>query len=278
MPTASAPERPITSDGARLRADSDGLIFELVGLDFAHNSGTKNELKIFSGLSEPFRRGEIVSLLGPSGCGKTTLFDIIAGIHKPLGSSLRWHSENVRLGYLFQEYPFLPQSTVYKHLAFPLLMAGQGGAEIRAEVEAWLDRVGLKEYRSYPISCLSVGMKARVALATVLISRPQLLLLDEPFRALDLETRVQMWGHLKTSQKAGGFTTLLVTHDLNEAIALSDRVLIFSRTPSSIIARLPLPFDADLDPVQRLATREAGELHQRLWAGLRQALRVEAET
>lgn len=268
----------MTSGSLCYQADLDGLVFELNGLNFAHNAGSSNELKIFNGLSEAFGRGEIVSLLGPSGCGKTTLLDIIAGIYKSPGNGLHWHTESVRIGYLFQEYPFLPQSTVYKHLAFPLLMAGRAGVEVRGEVEAWLRRVGLKEYSSYPIDCLSVGMRARVALATVLINRPQLLLLDEPFRALDLETRVRMWDHLKASQQAGNSTVLLVTHDLNEAIALSDRVLIFSRTPSSIIARVSLTFDANLNPVQRLATCEAGELHHQLWAGLRHALREEAET
>jgi ABC-type nitrate/sulfonate/bicarbonate transport system ATPase subunit len=261
---------------ARSQLGSDGQIFELADVEFTYNVGMANELRVFSGLSESFRSGEFVSLLGPSGCGKTTLLDIIAGIYQPTCGSLRWYADGLRLGYLFQDYPFLPQSTVGKHLAFPLLMAGRETADIRREVDSWLDKVGLSDYSSYPIRSLSVGMKARVALATVLIASPQPLLLDEPFRALDLETRVQMWGHLKGSQAAGSRVTLLVTHDLNEAIALSDRILIFSRTPSRIIARVTMPFDPALDPLRRLATQEAGEIHQQLWAGLRRALTREA--
>lgn len=268
-------ELPTVVNGARQEDDLNGLIFELAGIEFAYNAGSTDELKIFAGLSEPFKCGEFVSLLGPSGCGKTTLLDIIAGISEPTGGSVQWHLQNIRLGYLFQEYPFLPQGSVHKHVAFPLLMSGEASSYITAEVDSWLRRLGLADYHSYPISSLSSGMKARVALATVLIGCPQALLLDEPFRALDIETRVETWRQLKALREAQTCATLLVTHDLNEAIALSDRVLIFSRPPVRVVARVAMPFASACEPMQRLASPEAAQVHQELWAGLRQALITE---
>jgi NitT/TauT family transport system ATP-binding protein len=252
--------------------DKENPLFQLVNLEFSHNDGSRDGLRVFSGLNERFNCGELTTILGPSGCGKTTLLDIIAGIHKPTKGELWWQVSELRLGYLFQEYPFLPRMNVFEHLSFPLLMAGKSKDFINTEVSSWLHKVGLYDQQARPIKKLSVGMRARVALATVLISRPYVLLLDEPFRALDLETRIQMWNQLRTASNEHGYTTLLVTHDLDEAIALSDRILILSRIPARVISSEFMPFEKTLSPVQRLATTESGVIYQHLWDSLRTAL------
>jgi NitT/TauT family transport system ATP-binding protein len=251
--------------------DKDNPLLKLVNLEFSYNQVGRDELRVFSGLNESFNCGELTTILGPSGCGKTTLLDIIAGIQKPTNGKLLWQRSELKLGYLFQEYPFLPRMNVVQHLSFPLRMAGKSTDFIRNEVDTWLRKVGLSNRKSQTINELSVGMKARVALATVLISRPYVLLLDEPFRALDLETRVHMWNQLKMASREQGYTTLLVTHDLDEAIALSDRILILSHIPARVIASELMPFENTLSPIQRLATNESGVIYQRLWDNLRTA-------
>ncbi len=213
-----------------------------------------------------------MSIIGPSGCGKTTLLDLIAGIVVPTAGRLAWGAQSLNIGYVFQDYPFLPRTTVAQHIGFPLRVRNIQRPVLDCSVAEWVNLVGLNGFEDFPLSALSVGMRARVALATALINAPTVLLLDEPFRALDLETRMQMWDVLVSIRRRQSFSLLLVSHDLTETIALSDRVLVFTRAPTRILSeRQPqVRYDGDISAF--IETDEFSRLHRELLSDLRSAI------
>jgi len=190
--------------------------------------------------------GEFVCLLGPSGCGKSTLIRVVAGLmpankgqalldDQPIAQPSR------RVALMFQDANLMPWRTVLDNIALPLELASVGKDERHASAEALLPRLGLSEFAlAYPGE-LSGGMAQRVALGRVLIQKPDVLLLDEPFGALDALTREKMGSDLITVWGQDGQTIMMVTHDINEAVLLADRVLVLSRRPGQLIADIPVP-------------------------------------
>ncbi len=183
--------------------------------------------------------GEFVCLLGPSGCGKSTLLKIISGFIPPSAGSVMLNSRKVsRPGpdrcVIFQEDALFPWLTVAENIAFGL--KGQAGNRkiIQDETERFLSLVGLGPFRDYLPHEVSGGMKQRVALARVLILKPQVLLMDEPFAALDAQTREEMQNLLLALWKQLSHTVLFVTHDVSEAVTLADRILLMDRNPGRI--------------------------------------------
>jgi NitT/TauT family transport system ATP-binding protein len=190
--------------------------------------------------------GEFVSLLGPSGCGKTTLLNLVAGFAAPDSGSVKYAGEritrpNSKVGYLTQDDALLPWRNVRANVALPLQIKGVDRAQRAADADRLLGRVGLRGFEDHYPHQLSGGMRKRVGLARTLIYHPQTLLLDEPFGALDAQTRVLMQRELLSLVRSLQLTVLLVTHDLNEAIGLSDRIVLFSRRPASILEVYRLP-------------------------------------
>jgi NitT/TauT family transport system ATP-binding protein len=199
--------------------------------------------------------GEFVSLVGPSGCGKSTLLHMVGGLEPASGGSVRLDGELVRgpgaeLGLLFQQHALFPWLSVWDNVRFPLTLRRQrarGASEVdRANRDTWLENllrlVGLWDFRSSLPGELSGGMQQRAAIARALAGRPDVLLMDEPFGALDAQTREEMQQlllHLSGQQRT---TTLFVTHDVDEALLLSDRVLVFSRRPGRVLLELAVPF------------------------------------
>jgi NitT/TauT family transport system ATP-binding protein len=190
--------------------------------------------------------GEFVGIVGPSGCGKSTLLRIIAGIQPATRGSVQIDDEVItepsrRIAIMFQEANLMPWRTVADNVALPLELAGLNRAERYQTVRSILPRLGLDEFApAYPGE-LSGGMAQRVALGRVLVQRPDVLLLDEPFGALDALTREQVSSDLIKLWAQEQQTVLMVTHDINEAVWLSDRVLVMSRRPGQIIADIPVP-------------------------------------
>ncbi len=181
-------------------------------------------------------RGEFVSLLGPSGCGKTTVLRMIAGFEKPDAGSVVIDGEDVthlptrarRIGMVFQSYALFPNLTVEGNIAFGLKVAGVAKAEIAARVKEMLELIGLPKLGGrYPVE-LSGGQQQRVALARAIAIRPRILLLDEPLSALDAKIRVSLREELRAIQRELGITAIFVTHDQEEALALSHRVVVMS--------------------------------------------------
>jgi NitT/TauT family transport system ATP-binding protein len=178
-------------------------------------------------------RGEFLSLLGPSGCGKSTVLRLVAGLAAPTeGAVLR--PSGVRLGVVFQEPTLMPWASAFDNVRLPLRLAGRGEAEVRDEVMAVLARVGLADFaHAYPRE-LSGGMRMRVSIARALVTRPELLLLDEPFAALDEITRGRLDDDLLGLWREHGLTVVFVTHSVYEAVYLSTRVAVLAGRPGRV--------------------------------------------
>ncbi len=185
------------------------------------------------------KEGEFLCVLGPSGCGKTTLLNIIGGFETPTTGEVIVGGQRVskpgpERGYVFQEYALFPWMTIRENVAFGLHNLGMPGKEAASKAEQYLNLVGLSGFEeSYP-NRLSGGMKQRVAIARALAPNPEILLLDEPFAALDAQTRYLMQIELLRIQREARKTTVLITHSLEEAIVLSDRVIVLSARPGRI--------------------------------------------
>jgi NitT/TauT family transport system ATP-binding protein len=191
--------------------------------------------------------GQFVSLVGPSGSGKTTLLNILAGLLTPTRGEITITGENPAgtgspvVGYMTQHDTLLPWRTALKNVAFPLELAKVPKQERLSRAGALLDRVGLADFAGHYPYQLSGGMRQRVSLARALIYGPPVLLLDEPFGALDSTTRLALHQVLLEVANDLGTTVLLVTHDLAEAVSLSDRVLALAPRPGRVIREYPIP-------------------------------------
>ena len=219
------------------------------------------------------QRGEFLSVIGPSGCGKTTLLEVLAGLVTPTSGSVEIDGRAVEgsvpdgIGVVFQEDASFPWLTVADNIAFGLRRAGLPRPEIDARVEHALAFMGLVKFRKAYPSQLSGGMRQRVCIARTLVKRPGLILLDEPFGALDQQTRLIMGEELLRLET--GATVMLITHSLDEAALLADHVAVMSARPGRFIDVIATGWPRDRD--SRLASRpEFGALTSRLWALLRE--------
>ncbi len=227
------------------------------------------------GASLQVQDGEFVAIVGPTGCGKSTLLNVAAGLLSPSTGSVNifgqpLHNLNRSAGYLFQAEALFPWKTARENVAIGLEVAGVTPNEARARADDWLARVGLGGFGDRYPHMLSGGQRKRVGLAQVLIRDPKILLMDEPFGPLDAQTR-QIMGNLlldlwSTDRKA----VLFVTHDLEEAIALSDRVVIMSAGPSArIIGNWKVPLARPRDTTEIKLDRTFVELHRDIWHKLK---------
>jgi NitT/TauT family transport system ATP-binding protein len=199
------------------------------------------------------RRGEFVSLLGPSGCGKSTALRIIAGLSEPTNGTVQWHEAEVandtaprRIGFVFQEPTLMPWATVAANVRLPLKLAGLDPSS-HARVDAAVARVGLSGFaQSYPRE-LSGGMKMRTSIARALVTEPNLLLMDEPFAALDEITRFRLNNDLLALWQSLGKTVVFVTHSVFESVYLSQRIVVMTSRPGRVFTELlidaPYPRD-----------------------------------
>lgn len=214
---------------------------------------------------------EFVAIVGPTGCGKSTLLNVAAGLLRPAAGSIRIFDQplqglNRQAGYLFQADALFPWKTARDNVAIGLEIAGTARTEALERAQQWLVSVGLGGFGDRYPHMLSGGQRKRVGLAQVLIRDPQILLMDEPFGPLDAQTRQIMGDLLLRLWSAHRKAVLFVTHDLEEAIALADRVVIMSAGPASRIIgdwRVPLPRPRDIFEVRLLPDFHA--LHRQIW-------------
>jgi NitT/TauT family transport system ATP-binding protein len=191
---------------------------------------------VIEDLDLDIRRGEFLALLGPSGCGKSTLLRLIAGLDRPDAGRLSLGDDIRRLAYVFQDASLMPWRTVLGNVALPLELAGTPRAERDPAARRWLENVGLAEAAERYPNELSGGMKMRVSLARALVNQPTLLLLDEPFAALDEFTRQHLDELLQSLWQVHAMTVIFVTHSLMEAVFLADRVVMLAARGGRLLA------------------------------------------
>jgi len=193
--------------------------------------------------------GEFVALLGPSGCGKSTLLRLVAGLDQPDEGAVEVVGGGV--AFVFQDAHLLPWRTVLENVALPLELAGIRAGDRLAEARAAIDEVGLGDASGRRPAELSGGMRMRVSLARALVTRPRLLLLDEPFAALDELTRHRLDDQLRALWLAQGMTVLFVTHSITEAAYLAQRAIVFSSRPARTVADVPVDLGRERGPAIR---------------------------
>jgi NitT/TauT family transport system ATP-binding protein len=218
------------------------LVFAGLGLDY---EGSGGPLPAFDGLDAELPAGSITAIVGPSGCGKTSILRVAAGLRSPTRGSLCFgaqESRPPRRALILQDFGLLPWKTVAANVELPLLLAGARAADRRAASRPLLEELGLADFARYFPSRLSGGMRQRVALARALVQEPELLLMDEPFSSLDALTRESMQETLLELQERRGTTVLLVTHSIEEAAYLADRVYVMrGRNPGRVAQRIDAP-------------------------------------
>ncbi|GIK28159.1 MAG: ABC transporter ATP-binding protein [Anaerolineae bacterium] len=220
-------------------------MLEIRSLSVTFTQPNSEPLLALGPLSFDIPPGQFVCLVGPSGCGKSTLVNVIAGLQTPTTGCVRLEGTTMRgpsprVGLMFQNATLMPWRTVRDNVALPLELAGAGRAQRMEAVDALLEMLGLTDFANAYPGGLSGGMAQRVALGRVLSQKPHLLLLDEPFGALDALTREQVSFDLLRAWRREQQTVLMVTHDITEATLLADRVLVMSRRPGQIIADIPV--------------------------------------
>ena len=194
------------------------------------------------GIDLAITEGDFLSLLGPSGCGKSTLLRILAGLTAPSAGTLDWAAADPRrdIGFVFQEPTLMPWASVMRNVTLPLELAGVNRSEAEDRAVEWLARVELKGFeRAYP-RALSGGMKMRVSIARALVTRPRLLLMDEPFAALDEITRFRLNNDLLQLWQAERFTVVFVTHSVFESVFLARRIVVMAPRPGRIAQSLTI--------------------------------------
>jgi NitT/TauT family transport system ATP-binding protein len=218
-------------------------VLDRVGKSFAGPGRGTPDIVALQDVSYSFKQGELVALLGPSGCGKTTLLRIIAGMTRASHGRVEIRGREVLgpqgdFGFVFQAPNLLPWRPVLANVLFPMEIAGRNDAAAKKRALELLDLVGLLAFAKSRPHQLSGGMKQRVALCRALVPGPSLLLMDEPFGALDELTRMEMQDLLLDIRRVSGTTVVFVTHSISEAIYLADEVLVFSRRPGRVVDRI----------------------------------------
>lgn len=264
-PTRSPTPPARTSDADRI--DVRGLCksFQLAG----------TAIEAVRDVSFSVRRGEFVALLGPSGSGKSTILNMIATLVKPSGGQILIDGKPViagkatpGVGYVFQRDTLFPWRTVADNIGYGLQLAGIGDAERRERVATCLAQAGLQGFGDAYPSALSGGMRQRAALMRTLVVEPQILLMDEPFGALDTHTKIDMHEVLLRIWDREQQTVLFVTHDLGEALTLADRIILFSARPGQIKDMFEVDFARPRDAVKVRETPRYAELFQHIWHSL----------
>ena len=276
MSEASAPEGAAPAAAA---AGAAAPVIEFQGVSLRFIDAAGNATLALRDFSMHVARGEFVAIVGPTGCGKSTTLNLITGLLTPTVGQVRVMGKQVagidpRIGFVFQADAVFPWRNVLDNVAAGPIFRGQGKAEARELARQWIARVGLDKFeRHYPHQ-LSGGMRRRVALAQTFINQPEILLMDEPFSALDMQTRTLMQDELLQLWSGTGGSVVFVTHDLEEAIALADRVFVLSARPATLkrVYEINLPRPRVMAQVRY--EPHFIELSKAIWGDLREEVRI----
>ncbi len=238
------------------------LRFENVSMHYHSKQG---ETVALESASFSVTEGEFVAIIGPSGCGKTTLLSLAAGLLTPTKGKVL--SDGYSFGYMLQKDELFPWRTIEKNIFLPLEIRKSNTPEHRARALALAEKYGLKQFlKNYP-SSLSGGMRQRAALIRTLSVNPDVLLLDEPFSALDYQTRLSVCDDVYRIIREEKKTALLITHDISEAISVADRIFVLSKRPAKIVAEHVLSFPEG-EPLKRRENKEFSRWFEILWKEL----------
>ncbi|HWD77748.1 MAG TPA: ABC transporter ATP-binding protein [Kribbella sp.] len=217
--------------------------------------------------------GEFVAVVGPTGCGKSTTLSLVSGLEPPSEGTVTVDGRPVRgipagVGYMFQADAMLPWRTVLANVASGPIWRGRPKPEANAKARDWIARVGLSGFEDYYMHQLSGGMRKRVALAQTLVNEPEILLMDEPFSALDVQTRALMQNELLQLWSGTNAAVIFVTHDLEEAITLADRVVVMTASPARIKDDFRIGLDRPRNVEEIRMTPEFIEIYREIWGSL----------
>lgn len=231
-----------------------------------------DEITAIEGLSFNCNEQEFISIIGPSGCGKTTILSLIAGLIEPTNGRILINNEpvnerNDNLGYMLQKDQLFPWRTIEKNVLLPLEIKGMNTPENREFALSLLKKYGLHDFRKNYPEQLSGGMRQRVALIRTLVSNPKLLLLDEPFSALDYQTRLSVCDDVANIIKAEGKTAVLVTHDISEAISMSDKIIVLTDRPAKVKSIFK-PNIAGISPLRKRESPDFSLWFEKIWREL----------
>ena len=238
------------------------LKFERVEMRYHTKNGETVAVK---DLSFSVKQGEFLAVVGPSGCGKTTLLSLAAGLLKPSAGKIE--NGGVTFGYMLQKDELFPWRTIEKNVFLPLEIQRRNTPERRQKVLSLAEKYGLKDLlKSFPRE-LSGGMRQRAALIRTLAAEPDVLLLDEPFSALDYQTRLNVCDDVYRIIKSEKKTAVLITHDISEAVSVADEAIVLSRRPATLVAEYALPFGEET-PLKRRENPAFSLWFERLWKDL----------
>ena len=250
---------------------------EISDLNYSYHTKA-GETKALSGINVSVRKGEFLAIVGPSGCGKSTLLNLVAGLLDFQEGSITLEDVPIRehrekIGYMLQKDHLLPWRTTEENICLGLEINKQQTKEKLALAEHLLKQYGLYEFRKVKPTELSGGMKQRAALIRTLVMEPELLLLDEPFSALDYQTRLSVADDIYEILKKEGKTAILITHDIAEAISMSERIIVLTKRPGRIKkeVRISLTMEdgrAPAKPSEGRSAREFAVYYQKIWKEL----------
>ena len=248
-------------------------ILELKNISYSYHT-PEGETQALSDITFSLAPGEFTAVVGPSGCGKSTLLSLIAGLMKPESGEILLNGEPLtenssRIGYMLQHDHLFEWRTVYRNVVLGPEINGSLNEETKQRAKEMLKQYGLAQFTSSKPSELSGGMRQRAALIRTLLPDPELLLLDEPFSALDYQTRLNVSDDIGQIIRDSGKTALLVTHDLSEAVSLADRIIILSARPARVSDIMPVTFSLEKDtPLGRRNAPEFKNYFNIIWKEL----------
>jgi NitT/TauT family transport system ATP-binding protein len=229
---------------------------------------------VIGDLSLTLEHSQIVSIVGPSGCGKTTLLNTLCGLLAPDSGSISWYGQEIigqpqNVGYMLQKDLLLPWRTALGNVMLGLEIRGVAASEAQDRCHAMLDQLGLHGFADHYPSTLSGGMRQRVALARTLVNEPAVLLLDEPFASLDFQNKLLIESDTAKLVRKGGRSLLLITHDIEEAVSLADRVIVLSKRPTQVKAVYDIALGIErTDMMAARDSRDFSKYVRQIWADL----------
>jgi NitT/TauT family transport system ATP-binding protein len=246
-------------------------LLEFINVTLTYQTLT-DEITAIDGLCFNCHDGEFVSIIGPSGCGKTTILSLIAGLIKPTKGKILIDGEQIiksgnNLGYMLQKDQLFPWRTIEKNIYLPLEIKGKLTENNKQYALSLLEKYGLIDFKNNYPEQLSGGMRQRVALIRTLSANPKLLLLDEPFSALDYQTRLTVCDDVYNIIKAEKKTAVLVTHDISEAISMSDKIIVLTNRPAKVKSIFRPKLEGDT-PIRKRENKNFGLLFEQIWREL----------